>query len=66
MGPPPRTRRAGGRAPLAVLLATSALLGGGVSAAVLIATGAVDNGAQTTTVLRPSGGGTTPGSERGA
>ena len=53
------------RASLAMLLATSALLGGGVSAAVLIATGAVDTGAQTTTVVRPGGDGTTPVSATG-
>jgi len=53
------------RAPLAVLLATSALLGGGVSAGVLLATGAVDGGAQTTTVIQPDGGGTTPASATG-
>jgi S1-C subfamily serine protease len=53
------------RAPLAVLLATSALLGGGVSAGVLLATGAVDGGAQTTTVVQPDGGGTTPASATG-
>ena len=41
------------RAPLAVLLVVSALLGGGVSAGVLAATGALGNdGAQTTTVVQ--------------
>ena len=65
MAAPPRSRRSGGRAPLAVLLATSALLGGGVSAGVLLATGAVDNGAQTTTVVQPSGGGTTQDASAG-
>jgi putative serine protease PepD len=56
--PPPlgggRPRR---RAPLAVLLATTALLGGGVSAGLLVATGAVGDGTQTTTVVQ-SGAGT--------
>jgi putative serine protease PepD len=56
--PPPRGRRTRTRAPLAVLLATSALLGGGVSAGVLLATGAVGDAGPTTTVVQTAGGAT--------
>jgi putative serine protease PepD len=47
--PPERPTRRGPRAPLAVLLVTSALLGGGTSAGVLAATGAFRDGAASTT-----------------
>jgi putative serine protease PepD len=63
--PPPRGGRYARRAPLAVLLATSALLGGGVSAGVLVATGAVHDGAQTTTVIERSGAVTAQGASGG-
>jgi putative serine protease PepD len=65
--PPRRGGRFRPRAPLAVLLATSALLGGVVSAGVLVATGAVGDSTHTTTVVQSAGAGgaTTQGSAAG-
>jgi putative serine protease PepD len=57
--PPRRGGRFRPGAPLAVLLAISALLGGGVSAGVLLATGAVGDSSHTTTVVQSAGSGTT-------
>ena len=63
--PPPRPVRYGRRAPLAMLLVASAVLGGGVSAGVLAATGALDGGANTTTIVQSDGAGTTQGTASG-
>ena len=63
--PPPRPVRYGRRAPLAMLLVASALLGGGMSAGVLAATGALDGGANTTTIVQSDGAATTQGTASG-
>jgi putative serine protease PepD len=70
--PPPRRSPAPpggpsrGRAPLAVLLVASALLGGAASAGVLAATGVLDNDAvRTTTVIQRPDGSTTESTSDG-
>ena len=55
----------GRRAPLAMLLLASALLGGGVSAGVLAATGALDGGSNTTTIVQSGGAATAQGTSSG-